>query len=251
MARLFNGTSDEINATTPILTGYPLAVSAWARIDTTTNGSYFVSGALDNSGANFLVIYIQRVSAGGGSYRGAAEVKDSGAQDASATGNLSINQTWAHIFGYFASTTSRTIYVDGVAGTENTTSVNPAGISQHDIGHALSTGRFPGRIAELAWYDATTFTTSDITALANGASPLLVHPAGLAQYYPLVGRHSPEIELIAGADGTLTGTSAAEHPRIMYSPHSRLGYVGSAAPTTPHGPLGHPLWGPLAGPVGA
>jgi hypothetical protein len=58
----------------------------------------------------------------------------------------------------------------------------------------------------------------------------MVRPASLVYYVPLIGRHSPEIDIVGGIDMTVSGTPAASaHPRVFY-PHLRtLGLSAAAA----------------------
>lgn len=60
----------------------------------------------------------------------------------------------------------------------------------------------------------------DIQAL-NVFSPLLVRRSVLRNYWPLLGRTSPEIELVSRAEGTLKGTTVADHPRVIYPSRRR------------------------------
>lgn len=81
--------------------------------------------------------------------------------------------------------------------------------------------QFGGNIAEFAiWIDD--ITAAGFAALHKGVSPLQVKPEALIAYWPLIGRVSPEPELINSKSATLTGTVAqAEHPRVI-RPHRRV-----------------------------
>lgn len=88
-------------------------------------------------------------------------------------------------------------------------------------------GWFSGYIAEVGiWHRE--LSTTEWAALGKGYSPLFF-PKSLIHYTPLIGRHSPEIDLMTGLNGTLDGTSAIAHPRIFYptAQSYRMGAVGA------------------------
>jgi hypothetical protein len=88
-----------------------------------------------------------------------------------------------------------------------------------------------GRIAEVAIYGGLLLTADEAVALAKGFSPELVRPTALEAYWPIIGRSSPEVELMAGASATVTGATATEHPRIISPIGGQLVQAPSAAPT--------------------
>lgn len=73
---------------------------------------------------------------------------------------------------------------------------------------------FNGDISELGIWNVV-LDDAQIAGLAEGFSPLN-YSNGLKTYYPIIGRHSPEIELINGDDGTVSGTTTVVHPRVFY-----------------------------------
>jgi hypothetical protein len=85
-----------------------------------------------------------------------------------------------------------------------------------------------GYLAEAAVYNAE-LTLAELVTLAKGYSPLFVRPASLNAYWPLVGKTSPEVELINGLGGTLTGTAAAPHPRIITPSRPMIGHNSAGA----------------------
>lgn len=80
---------------------------------------------------------------------------------------------------------------------------------------------FSGDIAEAAIWSAA-LTAEEFAVLAAGASPLLVRPGALVNYWPIVGRHGPEIDLVGGNDLTVNGAVASDHPRMFYPARSRF-----------------------------
>jgi hypothetical protein len=142
---------------------------------------------------------------------------DQGGTEASANSATGYTAgVWCHAAAVFASSTSRTAYLNGAAGTTNTTSNTPSGVSRTDIGG--STGNsMSGQLAEIGVWSVA-LEASEIAALAAGACPLLVRPDSLVSYWPLMGRYSPEIDVVGGLDLTLNASPAyADHPRIFRS----------------------------------
>jgi Concanavalin A-like lectin/glucanases superfamily len=139
-------------------------------------------------------------------------------------------------YGFTADYTAKTMEVffngvsDGsassVAFTDNTIQTTD-GLSRNDgIGQAEpadsagipagATRQFDGSIAELGVWNAA-LTAAELAALGKGYSPRLIRPQSLKFYWPLIGRASPETELINGKVGTITGTiDAAPHARVFY-----------------------------------
>lgn len=111
------------------------------------------------------------------------------------------------------------IYKDGVS-QALTKRLSPSGTArtsstQLTIGNAaVGIYGWDGKIAEVAIWDG--ILPPDIAvAIGKGASPLLF-PEGLVFYSPMVGRLSPEIDLLGSTTGTVSGTSNVAHPRIIY-----------------------------------
>jgi hypothetical protein len=77
-----------------------------------------------------------------------------------------------------------------------------------------------GDIAEAAMWDVA-LGDDEVLMLGVGFSPLCIRPQSLVAYWPLVGRHSPEIDMIGKFDMTVTGAAAANHPRIFLG-HKRV-----------------------------
>lgn len=127
---------------------------------------------------------------------------------------------WHHCcITYDGSLTSNVavIYIDNT--TYSQTNTAPTGTirsssTTHYVGNLAAGNRcLNGKVAEFARWNSI-LTVSEITALSKGTSPLLVKKPVL--YAPLIGRNSPERDLIGGLSGTLTGTSNYPHPRIIY-----------------------------------
>lgn len=142
--------------------------------------------------------------------------------------------TWHHMCAVYANATSRTLYLDGNNVGSDTANSDPLAnnaMSHTAVGEFAPTFFAPmsGHLAEGAMW-AAALTAAEITLLANSVKPIRVRPAGLAAYWPLMGRNSPEIDLVGGFDLTLTGSPAqSDHPRIISRPPLIPILVASAA----------------------
>lgn len=131
-----------------------------------------------------------------------------------------VNDVWTYDFG--SSSNDPVAYRNGVSQTV-TERVAPAGTADYakDDG-TITIGAYDdgsgeywdGKIAEFGvWNRILSAAEADI--LGKGFSPLFI-PRGLVFYAPLVGKYSPEIDIVGGGSGTITGATAASHPRIIY-----------------------------------
>lgn len=121
-----------------------------------------------------------------------------------------------HVAGVWTTTTLRTVYVDGVAGTSNTTSKVPTNLDRMSWGSIYfgSARRIPleGTLAEAAVWNAA-LTDAEVAALAQGVSPLLIRPSALVNYPPF---RLDDRDLMGG---TLTSSGdpaiVSGHPNII------------------------------------
>ena len=199
------------NGTSPV-TAYPVTIACWFLPTDITQ----VRALMSISGTNSNTGYV-------------ALVTNSGLEAVDYNGNASLvsssaSNVWHHAAGVFTSSTSRTGYLDGTAGTPNTgsstygASWNPGITAFGCIALAGSgvTNFFDGSIAEAAIWNIV-LAAKDITALANGLSPLSVRPDALVGYWPLLASAqyvSPDY--IGRRDLTLgNGPVPTTHPRII------------------------------------
>lgn len=195
--------------------GPAFTVSAWYRPTTLNAGTVLGIGSSGTSQ------YVALGMAATGN--GFLEVNGGGTADAFATGNFT-DAVWHHLGGVSVSNTSRTFYADGVAGTTNTTAITPSGGFRDRVtigalrsnGSLISTAQ--GDIAECAIWSVD-LSAAEIAALAAGFSPLLIRPAALVFYAPLIGRGDPEQDT-RGSLALPYGAGAAAptvvpHPRVL------------------------------------
>lgn len=215
MAREFNGTSQFLRRTGAIITVVPLSFSAWVNFSSDANGTVFsITSAVDN--ANFLTGFYHEPTAVFRTYHSSGGVSWSAGALTVTTG------VWVHVAGVFASNSSRTTYVNGVAAAENTFACsNISGASRTSIGlldRAAPFGYFPGRIAELGIWSAA-LNAAEFKALSNGTTPPQIRATSLAGYWPLGGRYgqSDRDRWRNGYDMTAQNSPTwADHPRIIY-----------------------------------
>ena len=152
--------------------------------------------------------------------------------------------------------TNRVKYYKNGSFSSNSTSGPPATtyasfVNEFDIGRYRGTSASDGDLGDGALWNVT-LTEAEIAQLGAGLCPLLVRPAALAHYWRLV--NGTYEDLVGGVNmSTAVGTpSATGHNPIIY-PGSAI-YLSHEAPAVgganPKGPLGHPLHGALAGPIG-
>jgi hypothetical protein len=139
---------------------------------------------------------------------------DSGAQAISTNSfSFTVGQ-WVHIAAVFASTTSSIGYINGTAGTLNTTSILTATCNRMHVGARNGTGQFTnGDVAEIGVWNAA-LTAEEIAGLANGFPCRLARPSSLRFYSRLI--RNP-MDLSGGITLTNTnGATVSNHPRIIY-----------------------------------
>lgn len=151
-----------------------------------------------------------------------------GGNSARTTTGYTIN-TWHHAMAVFSSESDREVWLDDGGYDQETTTQNAnTGMDTTSLGvahYSPDTGFFSGMLAEAGVWNVA-LTSSEVSVLAAGHSPLLVRPQSLVAYWPLIGRMSPEIDLVGGFDLTLTASpTTADHPPTIYYPVPDLSYV--------------------------
>jgi hypothetical protein len=167
-----------------------------------TSENYF---ALITDGADFLRI----------------RTRASGSHSDAITTTKHGSGTWHHGCAVSSAVDSRAIYLDGGGKGTNAVSRTPSGIDSTQLGvltHGINF-YWDGDIAEAAIWNAA-LTDAEVATLAKGYSPLLIRPANLVFYVPLI-RDADE-DIVGGLSLSTGGTPTIEaHPRIYYPvPHS-------------------------------
>lgn len=214
MARLFDDASTQyLQHAAAVVSGAPLTMACWFNVNDAT-----INNGLMGIGRQAVDSHYFFMGANGAIGGDPVQVQARGTTVAAAvtTAGFSAN-TWNHAAGVFSAADSRAVYLNGGNKGTNTTSQTPESLDRTTIG-ALNNGgsiivRCSGLIAEAGIWSAA-LTDAEVASLADGVSPLLVRPESLVAYWPLIGRTSPEIDVVGGFGMTVTGAVAAEHPRI-------------------------------------
>ena len=199
MSRVFDGTNDYSNAPIGSMpTSVPLTISAWVKLTSgwTGYGTIVKVGDFDNY-KDFFRIQARNT----GSTTRFEASSHHGSMKTAQHGSTITDGQWYHVCGVFTSTTSRQIYVNGVAGTENTATSEPdaADFSHISVGaskvsgSADTTAYLKGEVSEVAVWNVA-LSTSEIDSLKNGASAMIVRDDGLKAYYPVDGMYGGSTE---------------------------------------------------------
>lgn len=139
-----------------------------------------------------------------------------------------------HVCIVAVSSTEVRVYINGTVDVQTV-----SGLSEPlDAGMVIGgTNRYGGlrlaaNYAEWAVWDVA-LTAAEVASLSKGFAPSLIRPGSLVNYWPIIGRYSPEIDVMGGGGLTLTGTSAAAHPRVIYPRRRGLGITSGAASPSP------------------
>ena len=221
MARNFDGTNDVLQQASAVVSGYPFSLSVWYNPDDFDAQGVPLEVDHSTEAARYIGIYVINP---GGEVR--AQSQNGGEFATAQTTAQLTTGTWHHLAAVFASATSRIIYIDGGNSVSNTTEVNfGTGINRTTIGAAENGGtqnnHADGQIAEAAVYDIA-LTAADVVVLSKAFSPLLVRRDALVSYWPIIGRTSPEVDIVGGLNMTVTEATVAPHPRIYYPAGPRI-----------------------------
>ena len=240
MARANTGSASSflVASVSPVVTATPFTVAGWVYpADAFTQMNLCFTGRSDASAYWNLAI-----SQSGNAGKVAATVDVGGASSGYSASTFS-GDVWNHVGGVYASSTSRTAYLNGAAGTTDTTSVSaPAAPQVTSLGayYNGSSGFSPlnGRMAEFGVWDVA-LTAAEMLSLSKGVSPLLVRPNNLIAYWPLSGVGSPEPNRVSLNHLTVFGSMAkADHPPRLIAP--ALPILGRGVSGGP-GPIGGTL----------
>lgn len=222
MSRSFNNTSDVAGNSAPPVTTTPYTMACWFNFSSTTLYCPLMCLAVNNVALNDRATLY---AAGNNPGDPILALSSSGVGDAFASSASGYSaSTWMHAAGVWASATSRTAYLNGTAGTTETTNKTPTTFDIARVGceffgaaNRFGDGAATCLIAEAGIWNVA-LGSGEIQALAKGLSPKRVRPGNLVAYWPLWGLHSPEPSMKGGATSlTLTGTSAANHAPVILS----------------------------------
>lgn len=140
---------------------------------------------------------------------------------------------WHHAIAVFAAVDDRRVYLDGGNKGTEATSRTPGAVAKTAIAVMPSdvySLHMDGYLAEAAVWNIA-LTDGEAAILAKGFSPLFVHPQNLVAYWPLIGRLSPEIDMVGGYDMALNNApTLGGHARVIYPTTPIAVMAGGAAP---------------------
>ena len=208
----FDGVDDWVgNTTVAPVTGIPATVSFWFNPDTSSSTSLI--NICNASGQDGLRI-IHLTSAG---VRATSVV---GGVGTAADSTTSVNVgSWNHVCAIFASTTSRTIYLNGGGQATNTVSSSPASFNRFHIGsrriNSVTDTFFNGLMAEIGIWNVA-LTADEVRSLNKGTSCRLIRPRSLVFYAPLIRQllDYSKTNLSLSIFGSASVDSLQRHPRI-------------------------------------
>lgn len=170
MARQFDPASSQyLQGNTPV-TAAPLTMAAWFNTSVSAN-----QGVMSIDGSGYF--YMRSRSDGYIRYY-------TNSAFAETTGTFTTG-VWNHAVCVSAATNSRAVYINGGGKGTNTTDVTPTGIDRVYIARYAGEEIINGAIAEVGIWNVA-LTDAEVAVLALGVSPLLVRPASLVAYWPLI-----------------------------------------------------------------
>lgn len=235
MARDFDGSADCLEATSVPVAGLGtdgVTLAAWVNRDASnTNSEPAIS--LGKTGANNRVVLFT-----GGTAGLAARAQSVNTANTSRTASTSVGYSagaWTHCAAVFASTTSRSAYVNGGNKNSETSTSDPgSNWDRTSIGRRTDgTVYIDGKIALPAIWNVA-LSDDEIAALGAGYHPLLIRPQNLVFFAPLwrTSASDNEVDIVGGL--TLAQTSSPvpfeDPPRIIYP--RRRSVIPFAAATT-------------------
>lgn len=229
MARNFvRASSQELTLASAPVSGVPLTLACWFNSNNTTNHQDLIS-ICDSDSSDYFELALR----GDGAELVRAACSN-GSTERSADASLGYTaNTWQHATAVFASSTSRSSYLDGTNKATNTDSGGPnETLTRSSIGrrHSIANTHMSGQIAEVGIWGAA-LTDDEIASLAKGYPPSEIRPQSLAVYLRLIGRLSPEIDYWGGTSWTLVNTpTQSAHPRIIELEDNKLIIPASVAP---------------------
>lgn len=200
---VFDGTNDYIELPSAPVTAAPATISVWFNANDTLTQALVSIG--DSSATSRL-----QADKRTGAAIGAVAVNSAGTSSVS-TKTSYVTGAWHHVASVFASTTSRTAYLDGAAGTTDTTSISVSGLNSVLLGARYSSGTrgafLFGRVAQVAIWNVA-LSGAEVTALAAGANPMSIQPSSLAFYAPL--NDGSARDIVSGTALTVSGPLASK-----------------------------------------
>lgn len=236
MARRFVAASSQGLSVTsaPLITSYPFTMSCTFKPTSAVNS--FLMALAGNGGFDG---YCGLVTVADGTVRLQIDDSSDGAEVVPNSGATTLtNGNWYRITGVFNSATDRRLYINTTKFTSSSSQGFPNGADGYGVGvlpyywGSGSPSNFSdGDIADAAIWSAS-LTDADVAMLSAGYAANTVRPDQLVNYWPLLGKTSPEIDIVGKKDLTVTGATASNHPRIILSRAKNKSYYYASSDVT-------------------
>lgn len=210
----FNAPTGYMELASAPVTAVPCTIACW--VNPTGNDTEAFAAVGNSAGSSRVQLDRRNAPLNFG-----AQAVNSGATTASSLVGLYTSGAWNHGAAVFASATSRTAYINGVAGSTNTTNIAITGLNSVTLGARYSGGTLgaflDGYLAHVAIWDIA-LTGTDIANLAAGDNPQSISLANLVFYAPLTGGVAKDIisntnlTLGAGVSSQVTGPTVDPYP---------------------------------------
>lgn len=168
-----------ISGNAPII-DYPLTISCWFNTSI-TNTNQILVGLYDTSNISNCALLLRPTALLSVSSRASSSTVFANASTTHST------NVWHHACGVWASSSSRSVYLDGSNVGTNTTTRALSGIENINIGNStiVASVGLQGNIGEIGIWNIA-LNQSDIISLSKYVSPKLVQLNNLVFYSPLV-----------------------------------------------------------------
>lgn len=219
MARLFvRASSMRLTRDASPLSAVPFTFHAWAYPVASNNQTIVgIQPSGDtNTEAELMILSTDKprcVQVSGG---------DFGSTYASEHGTSITQNAWNALGGVFVSNSSRTVWLNGVAGTANTgvasgLTLQRTGVGCRNWGSVSPDNHFDGRLCEVAIWNVA-LSDAEMVALSRRIPAWKIRPTAIVDYWPVYGRWSPELDLstTAGDLTVVNSPAAADHLAISF-----------------------------------
>lgn len=218
--RFVNASSQYLHVATPVVTGVPLTMACWINQATSAGLRVAMSIGASANADNYFNIGLGTLLP----YARAANVSIGTANGPSTP---AIGK-WAHVAAVFAATNSRTCYVNGIAGSTNTTSITPAGVDKTAVAAFVRDSGFFNApdatiLSPAIWNVA--LNVQEIRAIATGTPPWQIRPQNLVACPDLATLDDPYLNLRWSANGN----PALAEP-IRFARRNRVSVATFSAP---------------------
>ncbi len=213
MARGFPGSSlARLESTVAVTTAAPMTFACWLNSNTLASPRrIFMS---QNAASSQRITLSQQTD---GAIR--FNKSDASVSAMAVTSGSVSTGVWHHAAGVMATSASLKVYLDAGSTGSTNTGTNPVGLNEFTLGMGSIVapfGPWDGELADVAVWNVA-LSGEEVASLANGFSPLLVRPDGLAAYWPLI--RDADQDIVGDNNLSSVGAMTVEdHSPVMIYP---------------------------------